>query len=74
MRMASGLGDPTVWGRGDEVGAVPTVETGMQEAGARPLDKAGFDGLASVLVPVACPSSGIHPNWHGEMKNRTLKD
>lgn len=60
--------------RGDEVGAWPTGETGMQETGARPLGKAGFDGLASVLVAVACPSSGTHPNQHGEGKNRTLKD
>lgn len=56
------------------MGAWPTVETGVQETGARPLDKAGFDGLASVLVSVACPSSGTHPNQHGEGKNRTVKD
>lgn len=73
MRMTSGLGGSAVKG-GDEVGAWPRAEAGMEENGERSLRKLDLDRFASVLVLLACLSLGIHPDRHGEMKNRTLKD
>lgn len=59
---------------GDEVGAWPRAEAGMEETGGRSLRKLELDRFVSVLVSLACLSLGIYPNRHREMKNMTLKD